>query len=95
MSYDVKFSIKETIKIDSSKIILVVMKYAYIFKIYLFIPAKRYCHMIVEEGGIQILQNLLENTNIHSSVADICKEILLIVKEEHFNSSHTHAQTVL
>ncbi|KAG8192667.1 hypothetical protein JTE90_009696 [Oedothorax gibbosus] len=43
---------------------------------------KRYCRMIVEEGGIGILRTLLENPDLHPSVARLCKEILKFVKLE-------------
>ncbi|XP_035214412.1 protein zyg-11 homolog B-like isoform X1 [Stegodyphus dumicola] len=51
--------------------------------------SKRYCKMIIEDGGAQILKNLLRDPELHPSVADICKEILRIVKEECPNMINT------
>lgn len=48
--------------------------------------------MIVEEGGMEMLQNLQENPEVHASVAEICKDILLLVQEEHPVSLLTPAQ---
>lgn len=50
--------------------------------------------MIIEEGGMQILKTLQENPNTHSSVAQICEDILKLVKED-LESSHIHAETPL
>ncbi|XP_055931857.1 protein zyg-11 homolog B-like [Argiope bruennichi] len=43
---------------------------------------KRYCKMIVEEGGVEILRSLLKTSELHPSVVRLCNEILQFVKEE-------------
>ncbi|GIY01943.1 protein zyg-11 homolog B [Caerostris darwini] len=43
---------------------------------------KRYCRMIVEEGGVEILRSLVDKPELHQSVVCLCTEILQFVKEE-------------
>ncbi|GFQ78435.1 protein zyg-11 homolog B [Trichonephila clavata] len=43
---------------------------------------KRYCKMLVEEGGVEILRSLLKTPELHSAVAHLCNEILQFIKEE-------------
>ncbi|GFT51966.1 protein zyg-11 homolog [Nephila pilipes] len=43
---------------------------------------KRYCRMLVEECGVEILRSLLKTPGLHSAVTHLCNEILQFVKEE-------------
>ncbi|GIY94983.1 protein zyg-11 homolog B [Caerostris extrusa] len=43
---------------------------------------KRYCRMIVDEGGVEILRSLVDKPELHQSVVCLCTEILQFVKEE-------------
>lgn len=41
---------------------------------------KRYCTMLLEEGGIQVLRTILQDSGAHPTVARICHDILELVE---------------
>jgi hypothetical protein len=48
--------------------------------------AKRYCPMLMEEGGSVILHHLHENTEVNPNVRDICQNILDVLAAERYSS---------
>jgi hypothetical protein len=54
--------------------------------------AKRYCPMLVEEGGNMILHQLHDNIEVNSSVRDICQNILDVLAAERYSSELSSQQ---
>ncbi|PNF20924.1 zyg-11-like protein B [Cryptotermes secundus] len=48
--------------------------------------AKRYCPMLMEEGGSVILHHLHNNTEVNPNVRDICQNILEVLAAERYSS---------
>jgi hypothetical protein len=44
--------------------------------------AKRYCPMLMEEGGTVMLHQLHDNAEVNPSVRDICRNILDVLAAE-------------
>ncbi|KAK8771440.1 hypothetical protein V5799_025316 [Amblyomma americanum] len=43
---------------------------------------KRYCTMLLEERGIDVLQDLLDNSDTHPAVIHICRNIMAVVESQ-------------
>jgi hypothetical protein len=48
--------------------------------------AKRYCPMLMEEGGSVMLRQLYDNAEVNPSVRDICRNILDVLAAEQCTS---------
>jgi hypothetical protein len=54
--------------------------------------AKRYCPMLMEEGGSVILHHLHDNIEVNPSVRDICQNILDVLSAERYSSELSSPQ---
>lgn len=44
--------------------------------------AKRYCPMLLEEGGVDMLRDMITQPHTHQNVAEICRKILTVIECE-------------
>lgn len=63
--------------------------------IYILIAAKRYCLMLVNEGGNTILQEILDCECSDETVKSICQAIFKMVEQERNHTSSENLSTVL